>query len=120
MAKIQVPDEVLQQVIGYIVATPKALGGLFCSYFSGQLWAFLTVAYLKKNTRGNKMLDNLSAKIGLGSAWFCLISLPIYWLKNDNLNLEFESFLNILPPAIVVSFALQLFIYLAIAKWGDS
>ncbi len=118
MAKFEIPDEVTQQVIGYIIATPKVFGGLFCSYFSGQLWAFLTIAYLKKNTRGNKLLDNYPAKIALGSSWFCVVALPIYWLKYDNFNLNYDSFINILPPAIIVSFALQIFIFLAVAKWG--
>ena len=120
MAKIEVPDEAVQQIVGYIVATPKVLGGLFCSYFSGQLWAFLTVAYFKKNTRGNKMLDSLPAKVALGSCWFCLISLPIYWAKYDSMDLVYDNFLNILPAAIIVAFALQLFVYLAVAKWGAS
>ena len=118
MAKLEVPDEAVQHIVGYIVTTPKVLGGLFCSYFSGQLWAFLTVAYFKKNARGNKMLDSVPAKVALGSCWFCLIGLPIYWMKYDSVDLNYESFLDILPAVIIVSFALQLFVYLAVAKWG--
>lgn len=118
MAKFEIPDEAIQQIVQYVVATPKVLGGLFLFVFSGQLWAFLTIAYFKKNTRGNKLLDNFPAKISLGSCWFCLIALPIYWAKYDNIDLEYESFLNVLPPAIIFSFALQLFVYLAVAKWG--
>ena len=120
MAKFEIPDEAVNEIVGYIVSTPKVLGGIFCSYFLGHIFAYLTIAHIKKNTKGNNLLNTFPAKIALGSCWICLISLPIYWLKYNNINLEYNNFLEILPPVIIVSFALQLFVYLFIAKWGGS
>jgi len=120
MAKFEIPDEAIEEIVGYIVSTPKVLGGLFCSYFLGHIFVYLTIAHLKKNVKGNKILDSFPGKIALGSCWICLISLPIYWLKFDDIGLEYDSFLEILPTVIIVSFALQLVVYLSVAKWGSN
>lgn len=122
MAKleIEVPPEIIEKVTEYILGTPKLLGGLFCSYFMGHIFVYLTIAHLKKNVRGNKILDSKAGKISLGCCWICLISLPIYWLKFDNLGLEYSNFLEILPTVIIFSFACQLVVYLIIAKYWSN
>ena len=118
MASEKIPDEIIKEIVGYIVSTPKMLGGILCSYFLGHIFVYLTVAHIKKNSKGNNILNSYPAKIALGTCWICLISLPVYWISFDDIRLEYNKFLEILPPVVILSFALQLPIYLLVARWG--
>jgi len=117
MASFEIPDEAIQKVFDHILDSPKLLVGLFCSYFSGHMWVYLTIAHLKKTTKGNTVLKSWHAKICLGCSWFCLILIPVYWLQYSDLRFVYSNILAIIIPVIVFSFALQLLVYLLVTKF---
>jgi hypothetical protein len=76
-----VDGSIEQQLIDYLRQTPKAVAVLIFSFFSGQLWVFIIIAYLKKTTKGNKLLNSIHGKTALGLFWFTLVLIPIYYIR---------------------------------------
>jgi len=98
--------ELQEKVISWLIATPKALGLLVCSFLSGQLWFFIITTYLKENKKGNKYLKKFWAKLVLGVIWFAIINLPIHLIRQGIEITETNIFANILYT-ILYGFVIQ-------------
>lgn len=109
---------VQQQFTDYLRQTPKAVAVLVCSFFSGQLWAFLVFAYIKKGAKGNKLLQSLPGKTSLGLCWFTLVLVPIYYLNHGTLIFSYDQILSVIVPTLVAGFFVQVIAFALIVYFG--
>lgn len=100
---LDIPEKISEKVIEYLIATPKALLFVVCSYFSGQLWLFIISTYFKKGKKGNKHLEGIIGRTALGIAWFALFLAPIHWLKFQTFQVEPENIFSILLGTILLA-----------------
>ena len=99
-------EELQEKIISWLIATPKALGLLICSFLSGQLWFFIIITYLKENKKGNKYLKKFWAKLVLGVIWFAIIDLPIHFIRQGIEITESNIFANVFYT-ILYGFVIQ-------------
>ncbi len=114
-----VAREVQEQLVDYLTTTPKAGAVLTMSFFSGHLWVFIVTAYLRSNTRGNKLLESLPGRTAVGIFWFTAVLVPIYWSKFREVNFEYARILDVVIPTIVAGMMLQLVVFAFFAYFGD-
>jgi len=111
---MEIDEELNKKALEFLVKTPKAM--LFCifSFFSGQLWVFIIITYLKKTKKGNKYLDKFYSKLGIGSFWFLVISSPFYIQKYHVFNFDFLKFLDIFCNTLMLAVFLQLLVFILV------
>lgn len=117
MTPIQNPQEdISSEAITWILATPKALAFLICSYLSGQLWVFIIYGYLRSSRKGHKDIDNWRAKTALGALWFVpfLITVYLYKFGIQPLN-EVRILASVLETILIGAFAQLIVIIIIIA-----
>jgi hypothetical protein len=102
-----VPASISEPVLEYLRQTPYALAVLVFSYFSGQLWTFLILGYLKKGTAGNRVLNSVAGKVSLGIAWFALVLVPIFYLSHESLRFTYDSILSVVIATLVAGLCAQ-------------
>ena len=113
-------ETVQAQVIEYLKQTPKAVGVLVCSFFSGQLWVFIIFAYLKKGSKGNKIIKSITGKTGIGLCWFSLVLIPVYYINNGDFFFMYEKIIELVIPTIIFGFFAQILIFGLFVTFGNS
>ena len=103
--------EIESKVFSYILNTPSALGTIAISFLSGHLWAFIIITYFKKGKRGKSFLNAKTGKTAIGLLWFSIIILPIYYISNETLNIEYEKLLDSVVTTLLFGLALQAIIF---------
>ena len=108
-----------QQVAEYLKETPKAVAALVMSYFSGHLWVFIVTAFLRSKTRGNKLLQSVTGKTGVGLLWFAAVMFLLYLIKFRELNFEYTRLLELAVPTLMMGLVCQLVVFVLFAVFGD-
>ncbi|AWI24627.1 hypothetical protein HYN49_01265 [Flavobacterium pallidum] len=109
--------EVENAITKYILSSPKALALMFFSFISGNLWIFIILSYLTKNTtKAVKHLDTYYSKISLGIIWFSIIMYPLHCLKYGMTDVTLENVFNIVWQTLLISLFLQGIITILILK----
>lgn len=106
-------DKLWDEIVNYLIATPKVLGAFCAAYFSGQLWIFIIFAFLIKKKSAKNLVDKFWGKISLGIIWLAFISAPVYYLRYQTVIVSYDNYLNIIYTTVLFSFFIQ-FIIMAI------
>jgi hypothetical protein len=109
-------EELKKAIIKYIVSSPKALAVIFFSFISGNLWNFVVLSYLTKNTKAVKYLDTYYCKISLGIIWFAVIMYPLYCIKYGMTEVVLESVFSIIWQTLLIGLCIQGLVTLFIIK----
>lgn len=107
-----------EQVVQFLRRTPESVAVLFISYLSGQLWAFILLAYVRSSTRANKLVDNLPAKTALGLVWFSFVLVPLHLFRNGAVGFAVNGLLDLVVPTLVIGLFLQAIVFAIVAKLG--
>ena len=113
-----IEKEVGTQVVNYLARTPQAVAYLFCSFMSGQLWAFIILASYKKSIRGDKYLQTIAGRTALGFAWFVVVLVPLYFWRYQTLNCHYTKLVNLVVPTVVLGLFLQVVIFGLFVRFG--
>jgi hypothetical protein len=113
-----VATAIQKQVTAYLAATPKAAGLLVMSFFSGQLWVFIIMAFLRSSTRGNKLIQGPTGRTAVGLAWHGTVLVPIYLFKFHQYDFDYQRILEVVIPTIVTGLLIQLIIFAFFAGSG--
>jgi len=103
----EIPTEVMDKGIEYIISTPKALVAIFFSALSGHLWIYIISAYFVKEQKNKEKLDSLTGKIAVGLIWFSFIMLPVYLITHGTFNIEYEKLLHSVFSTILYGLFIQ-------------
>lgn len=106
-----------QKVIEFLEKTPIAVAVPFFAFLSGQLWVFIIIAYVKSSQKGNKALQTIASKTGLGVCWFTFIMVPIYVLKHGGVNFEYPMIIDLTIPTIVGALFFQVIVFALFAQF---
>lgn len=105
-------------VLDYLRQTPKAVGVLLASFFSGHLWVFMVLA-IRTKTRGNTFLQPPIGRTALGLCWFTMIHLPLYFAKFRELDFKYNKMMQLAIPTVLFGLAIQVVLFAVFVRYGD-
>ena len=108
--------EIGKKVLEWLLATPKALAILICSFLSGQMWFFIIVTYLKTTNKGNTYINNKVAKTVMGLLWFSMINLPIHLLRHGA-EISYDNIFSSYLYTLLYGFVLQAIIVILVVSF---
>ncbi|RJP49438.1 MAG: hypothetical protein C4586_07455 [Anaerolineaceae bacterium] len=110
--------KIAEAIINFLVATPQALAFLLAAFFSGHLWIFIVLTYIKSTARGNTRLDNFYGKLILGIGWYSIVLLPIYAIRYHSLEFQYLLILNSIGSTLEFGLIFQTIIFFAFTKFA--
>ncbi|WP_368770491.1 hypothetical protein [Enterobacter cloacae] len=106
-------DKLWEEIVAYLIATPKVLGAFCAAYFSGHLWVFIIFGFFIKKKSVKNLVDKFWGKVSLGIIWLGFVSAPVYYLRYNTLIVSYDDYLNILYTTVLFSFFIQFIIMAA-------
>ncbi|MES2508359.1 MAG: hypothetical protein V4625_00450 [Pseudomonadota bacterium] len=110
---------VTSEIIEYLRSTPTALGLLCFAFIEGHLWAFMLTAFVRKKTKGDKLLHGIVGRTCIGILLMTPSFLVIHALKFQTWTFDYSNIIACVIPTIVLSLFLQLVVFVAFMKFGD-
>ncbi len=111
---INIPDEIVQSVVNFIIGSPKVLATLVLSWVSGHTWSYIVFTYFRDKKNSTGFFDGWMGKVALGLLWFSLVLLPIYAIVHGSFSIEYDKVLDVVFSTILYSYVLQAVIFIAI------
>lgn len=108
-------EKIKETIVNYLIATPKALGILLFSFFSGHLWVYFVI-YQKNNGKGKKYLKSKWSKLAIGLLYFIIILFPNYLIRNGFGDFTMEHIYEITVETILYALFLQSMVFIFIFK----
>ena len=108
-------EKINNTIVDYLIATPKALGILLFSFFSGHLWIYFVI-YKRNNGKGKKYLKSKWSKLAIGLLYFIIILLPNYLIRNGFSDFTMEHIYEISIETILYALFFQSLIFIFIFK----
>ena len=112
--EIKIPDELIENIVTFLISTPKVLVAIVFSWVSGHLWSYVLFTYFRDKTKSIGFFDGWMGKASLGILWFALIIVPINYMVNDTFNIEYENILKVIYSVVLYGFVLQAFIFICL------
>ena len=104
---IEVPDELIQKGITYLLESPALFGLTAWCGLSGHLIFFMIFTYFSDQDATKTYLNTMLGKISLGALLYSVAALPIYIFKYGSINIEYTKLMAIIPSAIIIGLFLQ-------------
>lgn len=104
---IDVPDELIQKGISYLLESPVLFGLTVLCGVSGHLIFFMIFTYFSDQDATKTYLNTMLGKISLGALLYAVVALPIYIVEYGSMSIEYTKLMAIVPSAIIIGLFLQ-------------
>jgi hypothetical protein len=111
VASTNIQHSVADVLSNYLRATPQAIAVLIVAFLSGHLWVYIITAYLRRNTKGNRLLQSTAGRIAIGMAWLAVVMIPVYFTEYGTWPADYGNILAIVIPTIVLALFAQVVIF---------
>ena len=97
--------QILDAFIRLIISSPYYLIPFVSSYISGHVWSYIILSYFSKKER--KILCSFQGRLSLGVVWSAFVFLITHLVMYLSLNVNLESYKNVIFLSTLVSLAAQ-------------
>ncbi|HHX8501968.1 TPA: hypothetical protein ACVO0Q_004328 [Vibrio diabolicus] len=104
---IEVPDELIEQGVTYLLESPALFGLTVLCGVSGHLIFFMIYTYFRDKDATHKYLNTKIGKVALGALLYSIVGLPLYILEHRTISIEYEKLMAIVPSAVIFGLVLQ-------------